>query len=57
MCEALKELMKEDFDKERKEGRKEQLIDLVNKGLLAVDVAAREAGMSSADFSKQMKPV
>ena len=41
----------------RQEGRFEALLDLVKKGLLSIAAAAKEAGMSEADFSKKMQAV
>ena len=67
MCEALKELMKDEIEKDvqagydrgvcdgKQEGVLATLYDLVKKGLLEIRDAAVQAGMSETAFSKEMK--
>ena len=58
MCEALRELMKEEIEEElkknREQGRLDQLIDLVNAKLLPLESAAQCANMTPAEFQKKM---
>ncbi len=58
MCEALRDLMKEEIEEElkknREQGRLDQLIDLVNAKLLPLESAAQCANMTPAEFQKKM---
>ena len=63
MCEALRELMKDEiqaeFDKGVDAGRQEGILstlyDLVKKGIIEIKEAAEQAGMSEAAFTAGMK--
>ena len=54
MCEALRELMKEEIEEElkknREQGRINQLIDLVMQNLLPIETAAQCAKMTLDEF-------
>lgn len=54
MCEALRELMKEEIEEElkknREQGRINQLIDLVMQNLLPIETAAQCANMTLDEF-------
>ena len=57
MCDALKDLMKEDFIRARAEGRAEGraglLVSLVEKGRISVEEAAEELGMTAVEFKEK----
>ncbi len=63
MCEALRELMKDEiqaeFDRGHSVGRQEGILstlyDLVKDGMLEIKDAARKAGMTEAAFIAGMK--
>ena len=58
MCEALRELMKEEIEEElkknREQGRINQLIDLVMQNLLPIETAAQCAKMTLDEFKVAM---
>ena len=43
------------LDEARAEGKMNNLIDLVQKGLLSVKIAAEQANMTEKEFNKEMK--
>ncbi len=57
MCDALRDLMKEDFVKERAEGRAEGradlLVSLVEKGRISPEEAAEELGITTVEFKEK----
>ena len=59
MCEALRELMKEEIEEElkknREQGRINQLIDLVMQNLLPIETAAQCANMTLDEFKVAME--
>lgn len=59
MCEALRELMKEEIEEElkknREQGRINQLIDLVMQNLLPIETAAQCAKMTLDEFKVAME--
>ena len=63
MCEALRELMKEEIEEELKknheqgieQGRINQLIDLVMQDLLPIEAAAQSAKMTLDEFKVAME--
>lgn len=59
MCEALRELMKEEIEEElkknREQGRINQLIDLVMQNLLPIETAAQCAKMALDEFKVAME--
>ena len=65
MCQALRELMAEEIKAERAaeraegraEGALQNMILLVKKNLLSVEIAANELGMSVEDFTKKMNTI
>jgi hypothetical protein len=55
MCEALRVLMKEELKAERAEGQLCAYASLVQDGIITVEMGAKKAGLSIADFTKEMK--
>ena len=55
MCEALRVLMKEELKAERAEGQLCAYASLVQDGNITVEMGAKKAGLSIADFTKEMK--
>ena len=67
MCEALRDLMKDEIEKDvnagiefgKREGKKEGIIstlyDLIKKGLISIEDAATQAQMSVPAFTAEMK--
>ena len=59
MCEALRELMKEEIEEElkknREQGRINQLIDLVMQNLLPIETAAQCAKITLDEFKVAME--
>ena len=54
VCEALKELFKEELEEKYKLGIISTLLQLVRDGLLSLSVAAERAQMSVEEFQKQL---
>jgi len=52
MCQALKEIMEEDFKKAEAKGANRLLTELVRDKVISIAEAARRAGVSEADFMK-----
>ena len=50
MNDAVERVFKKEFEEKRQEGVLETLASLVKKGLLSLSDAAKEAGLSPADF-------
>lgn len=55
MCEALRVLMKEELKAERAEGQLCAYASLVQDGIITVEMGAKKAGLSIADFTREMK--
>lgn len=55
MCEALRVLMKEELEAERAEGQLCAYASLVQDGIITVEMGAKKAGLSIADFTREMK--
>ena len=63
MCEALRDLMKDEIEKDvnagiefgKKEGILSTLYDLIKKGLISIEDAATQAQMSVPAFKAEMK--
>ena len=59
MCEALRDLMKDEIEKDvlnaRKDGIITTLYDLIKKGLISIEDAATQAQMSVPAFTAEMK--
>ncbi len=57
MCEMIQKIKDESKAEGKAEGILETLIVLVKKGLLSLDDAAKQAGISKAKFQKLMPQV
>ena len=59
MCEALRELMakeiEEALEKATHDGKQQELIQLVKKNIISVEIAASELELSIEDFKKKME--
>ena len=55
MCEALRVLMKEELKAERAEGQLCAYASLVQDGIITLEMGAKKAGLSIADFTREMK--
>lgn len=54
MCEALKELMKDEIEAAREEARKEAIYSLVSEGDISLEKGAQKLGISVEQLNSDM---